>query len=268
MINLKRSLFSLCIISLIFTSCLSDGNSKVEARDAFAYITTVDGVTCAAVTQGMYGVYITSPSISLMYPGECCFLDYTVDDFDWNEKINQATGVNIKEKVDQRYLAISAPEGESEAIAKLGLGLFSPNNFWGDNWVFYFEQDAKSEKLYEANFYFDPENQFDQKGNDISGENKAIIDIYFAETSEEVKSSDFPNGVVLRTVANLESFRSYFMPDFSDGQEDKNGDKLVNVYIKFRYHKLATSSGGEPTVEYLGEWKSEGNEGFYMTFAE
>lgn len=263
MINLKRSLFSLCIISLIFTSCLSDSNSKVESYDEFAYITTVNGVTCAATYHG----YISSPSISLMYPGECCFLDYVIEDYMYGE-INQATGVNVREKADRRGLEISNPMGESESVKRIAVAIFSSTDYFGDNWVFHFEQDAKSEKLYEANFYFDPENQFDENGEDISGENKAIIDIYFAETSEEVKASDYPNGIYQRTVADFGAFRSYFAPDFSSGQENVNGDKLVNVYIKFRFHKLGSSSSEESSVEFYGGWKSEGNENFYMTFAE
>lgn len=256
--NLKwsiLSLFSLCLL----TSCLSDSDNEFVIGDDLAYITSMNGTKCAAISH--YG-YIASSAISNLPTGEYYLIDYKLT--------NPAFGVNqgevlghSKDPLEVSSLTTTDPEIDDMSILGMQIRSAYPDRHFADGWLFYFESPSSAKNQSKAYFYYDRDNQIDKNGNDVLQDNKIIIDVYFDAAGAEFA----PNSSKLqKVVADLSSLRYEYEPDFSKGGSDKDGNKYVNVGLQFRYSKVNNNSD-EAEITYLGAWDSNSSD-YYMLFED
>lgn len=262
----KTTLISVLIASF-FTSCLNNDSNLIESIQDLGYITTVNNTVCAATSCG----YVTSPEIKSLRLNECYILGYEINDPAQNGIYTADNVFNISESpVPQTRLNIGTPPSENIlSTESLDILSFAPTSYLGDRWLLKYSISLDDNEIAAANYYYDENNQIDARGDDISDENKVIIDVYFTKT-DTLDNNDVADHGKYLSIGNLESLRSAYTPDYSRSTASQDGKKKVNVLLQFRYHKYV-GANTTPEVSYLGNWDTDMTTDkriYYMTFSQ
>ena len=251
---MKKSLFKLILgvfaTVLLFTSCLGD-SSRSEEFSTFAYITTVDGVQCAAIG----GVYFWSPRIETLSQGRCYILGYRTNYEAYSSKILLAEDIAEPILLTTTYSRIESPTIE-DTFNPISFAPYygSSNSFYGDNWgVAYITTKLKESDTPNAYFFYDSNRQYemvDGVRQDVK-KNQMIIDVRFNYTP----GAD--GGTVLKrqclSVGNLSQIRQEYKMKNSDNFEF-GSEGYVSVAIRFRYNQLQSDGQTVKTDVYVGDW--------------
>ncbi len=253
---------TICALASIFllSSCLGDQSESIESGKDLAYITTFNNTKCAATNCG----YITSTEIQAMALGECYLVGYSISTPAVNGIYTPDRVINVSvTPLPQSPLREGTPLSEQEnnfAVDNLTIPFFYPTRYMGDRWIFKYAATLNSNEKLIPRYYYDANNQVDKNGDNIKNKNMVVIDVYF----EKVITTNQPTSGMNEylTIANLESLRNLYMPDFSQGTSTSTG-KNVDVQILFRYH-MNKGAGVPSEISYVGNWETYSR--VYMTF--
>ncbi|MFA6335447.1 MAG: hypothetical protein WCX48_07815 [Bacteroidales bacterium] len=254
---------SICTLATVLTlsSCLDDQNDSIESGKDLAFITTYNNTKCAATSCG----YVTSPEIQTLIQNECYLIGYIITDPAVDGIYTADNTYNVSDDpLPQTVLKEGTPENEQEnnsAVDNLTIPFFYPTHYMGDRWMFKYSAILNSNEKLTPRFYYDENNQVDKNGVSIKNENMVVIDVYF-EKSVVTGSNPASSGNEYLTIANFESLRTLYNPDYNRGYSTSN-EKCVDVQLLFRYHK--NRGVDEPSViSYVGDWETSSR--VYMTF--
>ncbi len=264
---MKTTLFKIiCTIStvvLLMSSCLGDSDSSIQIDRDFAYITTVDGIKCAATSSG-YIVDQAGDVVSGLTTGKCYWIAYKITGSS-SSNIYQAEYVNVLENgksLPQENLIPRVPysnvteaqRNDSIIAMSMSVGGGFASDYWGDNWLINFSVPLKEDEKVITYFYYDADNQDKDESGKVE-KNRIIVDVRFIKTNknpENVNTSNKP----LSAIGNLNYIRNFYQPDY-DGKE------FVDVPMKFRYQKY--NKDGQPAeIAYIGSWNANSGSNVYF----
>lgn len=257
--------FCCCFATFSLSSCLN-GDNTTSVNSDIAYITYKNNTKVAATA---YNGFITSPVVQGMSLGECYSVGYKVDGAVNNEVY---TAVEFVKNSDSpfpqtRLFSTPLPKDKTLPLAGLTAPIYSSSEeYWGDRWVFGYRVAVGEKETPKMYFYYDKDNQIDEDGKDVFGENKIIIDLYVAK--DMVSEAGTSTYKVITTVGNLSGLRaisSGFVPDYSQSKTTVGGKKYVDVPIQFRFLKQEIGST-KSEVDYIGSWGN--NRVFVMRFVQ
>ncbi|GAB6008202.1 hypothetical protein FACS1894179_05580 [Bacteroidia bacterium] len=250
---MKKSLFKLILgvfaTVMLFSSCLGDGNSSFE-NQTFAYITTKDGVQCAA----MDGNYFTSPLIKTLTPGRCYILGYRTNWEAVSGNILLAEDIAQPIALTTTYGRVSSPTVENT----FNPSAFQPeiavySDYLGNNCSFIYIAKLKEKDTPRAHCFYDVNRQYemiDGVRQDV-GKNQIIIDVRFDYISGADGSSV---NASWRSVSDLSEIKRWYKQNSENYDPSVSGD-FVKVDVKFRYNQLQSNETVKEDV-YIGSWTS------------
>ena len=245
--------FLLSVFAIIFSSCLGDGDNKIEVTKDFIYIDRDEYYNNFALpaSVGQYCSTSGTPLASLSY-GDCAFAGYKIignqtGSYPQLQEVNLIKTFSVG---DQPNVSIgSMPEGDLEyeiKISSLKVDLWSVGNMIGDRWLFISNcKLADGEKL-TAEFYFDESRQKDENGNSLP-KNRAIIDIRFKKINPATEEG---TNKPYEMVANFTDLRNALKDRI-----DFENQNVAYYRLKFRYRKIENdgSSYKEETIGTFSE---------------
>lgn len=254
--SLLKLVFSAFAAVLMFTSCLSDGDSTTERSGAFAYIKY-------DMAKGQYaaveGVHISSPFIKTLDVGECYLIGFRTS-FE-----QDAAGIYKAEDIAQPVRLLTLPgrvESASFMEDTFNPTAFEPryafyNDFLGDRWGFIYRVKLKEKDTPRAFFFYDTEKQYemvDGVRKDVE-KNQLIIDVRFDFIPGADGSSVERNEVTVGDLGEIKNSYKNASPNFEWSGTTNDGTKYAQVAIKFRYNQLQ-SDGTVKNDVYVGQWSS------------
>lgn len=263
-IGLKISICAI-VTALALSSCLKDQDNSIQSDQDLAFITTVNDTKCAATSSG----YVTSPEIQALTQEECYIIGYRLTTPPVNGIYTAEQVVNVSTTpLPQTALYEGLPANEQEnnlAVEDLYIPFYFPTDFMGDRWLFKYSTAIEEGKNVTVRFYYNAANQIDKEGDDISTKNKIIIDVYFDKHDATLAETRAANSKSHLAIANLESLRTLYNPNFDNHTGIYNGKKYVNVQLLFRYHRYIDPVRPSE-ISYIGNWDSYSS--VYMQFVE
>lgn len=249
---MKKSLFKLILgvfaTVLLFTSCLGDSNNSSENPKAFAYITTKDGVQCAA----MDGLYFTSTFIKTLTVGRCYILGYRTNYESVSSQVFLAEDIAQPITLTTTYGRVSSPTVENT----FNPSVFQPEiavyeDYRGNNCSFVYKAKLKEKDTPRAYCFYDVNRQYemvDGVRKDVE-KNQIIIDVRFDYLSGADGSTI---ETTWRSVSDLSEIKNRYKLD-SGKYDPTTSDSYVRVDVKFRYNQLQSDGTIKEDV-YYGNW--------------
>jgi len=248
---MKKSLFKLIFgvlaVTMLFTSCLSDGNNEVERQGSFAYITTINNVQCAAVD----GIYVTSTLIKSLNVGSCYLISFRISN-DMTGNVYNGTDLAQPSLLVRTTSSVSAPAVEdtfNPTALQPTYGSF--DSFFGDNWGFIYRVKLEEKSTPRAFFFYDEDKQYemvDGVRKDLS-KNQLIIDVRFTYTVGEGSAVERNE----LTVGNLKNIKEWY--EENGLVWDSSSQKTAEAAIKFRYNQKQSDETVKEDVT-VGDWYS------------
>jgi len=262
----KNVLVTACLAAvMLLASCVKNEDYTVTSERDFAYVTTVNDIKCAATSNG----YITGPEVKTLDQNECYFVSYELGGADQNQIYNTTLFSNLSmTPIPQTAIKVMTPPATTPvATTELNVVLFSATDYVDDRWLFTYTTAEETVLNTVVNFYYDANNQIDEEGNDVTHENKIIIDVQLVEGQEDAEEA---TDKALYAVGSLEQLRAIYPADFSASTSYSDGKKRANVLVQFRFKKHNVSTNVDETT-YLGTWDIDsisGEKVYYMTFVK
>jgi len=274
-VSLMKLVGSVSFAALLMTSCLGDGDSSYQSDRSFAYITSEPGYKVASTNVGFIRTQ-DSDGMSNLQENKCYFISFKITSTQSSSGVYPAEYINILDEgpITQSSLYIAEPysymdEDPNDTIQVNSLELmdyYPAKEVFGDRWLFkYAAPNRKDDDNVKAYFYFDENNQVNEKGEAIGfDENKIVIDVRFTKIegsgSGTTKTKDYTS------VGNLSSLRSsVYIPNYNE-----YGNAMVAV--KFRYVIPATTTGTPPTAKFYpagdAAWNGEGSSALVLYYTK
>ncbi|MDR1091468.1 MAG: hypothetical protein LBL79_10365 [Prevotella sp.] len=252
---MKKSLFKLILgvfaTMTLFSSCLGDSSNSRENPMAFAYITTKDGIQCAA----MDWYYFTSPIIKTLTVGKCYILGYRTNLEMASSQVILAEDIAQPIELTTTYGRVDSPTVENTFNpSEFKPDVFFFNDYYGDNWSFSYRASLKEKDTPRAHCFYDVNRQYemlDGVRKDVE-KNQIIIDVRF----DYVPGADgSTRDAYWYSVSNLSGIKSSYKENPEKYDPTKIIDNYVIVAVKFRYNQLQSDGTVKEDV-YVGNWTS------------
>ena len=236
--------FLLFAVAFAFSSCLGDGENKVEVSEDFVYVYSENGLVNYGFTLNAGGS-CSAQEFQQYSAGTCLLMGYKIT----GNQTNKANleDVNIRKVFpasDQaRLIEATAPtDVDPNEIfpSSLTLSFMYAANYYGDRFLFapvYYMADGTKVR---ARFYYDADAQTEGENATPIAKNRAIIDVRFIK---EVEASGSSISKTEEFVADFSNLRDILTRN--DVVEYSNN--AATVSLKFKYRKLRSTSN---TTEY------------------
>lgn len=247
-------------------------NYYYQAENAFAFITTVNGIKCASTDVG-YIATVNSNDMKNMKIGACYLISFRIST-NTVSSIYIADYINISNdgyEIPQNNLYIGKPysdlttETQADSIHAKAVAVeryYPTLDVYGDRWMLqYTISEIKDGDDVEAHFYYDPNNQTNEKNETIGfDKNKIVIDVRFIKKSSSGSGSSKTKEY--RYVGNLNQLRNLSQPNY-------NPENNARVAIKFRY--VSPANNGIPaTIKYYpsgdNAWNGDGSSAYILYY--
>lgn len=274
-VSLMKLIGSLSCAAFLMTSCLGDGDSSFQSDRSFAYITSESGVKVAATNVGFIRTD-KGAGMENLIPEECYFVSFKITSTQPSSGIYPAEYINALDNgypISQNGLYPGEPysdislenQNDSTQVNSLELLEYYPAaEVFGDRWLFkYTAPNVREDDNVRAYFYYDSNNQKNEKGETIGlSQNKIVIDVRFIKVegsgSGTTKSKDYVY------VGNFELLRGY-TPNY-------NKDGYARVAVKFRYVTPASGTVIVPTAKFYptgdAAWDGDGNSSLFLYYTQ
>ncbi|MBB4037722.1 hypothetical protein GGR21_003643 [Dysgonomonas hofstadii] len=276
-VSLMKLIGSLSCAALLMTSCLGDGDSSFQSDRSFAYITTDANYIKVASTNVGYIRTQDATGMTNLTDGQCYYISFKITSTQSSSGTYPAEYINVLDdgpisqkslyvtelgEPGEAYPGIEEEQSDTIQVNSLELREYYPaKEVFGDRWLFrYSVPNRKDDDQVKAYFYFDRDNQVNEKGEAIGfSENKIVIDVRFTKIdgsgSGTTKTKDY------ESVGNLSSLRNY-TPKYNDAGE-------AYVAVKFRYVTPATTTT-PPTAKFYptgdSAWVGDSNSSFFLYY--
>lgn len=253
--------FLLSTVAFIFSSCLGDGDNKIDVSKDFVFITEDNnGTKVAATWQAGYG---SAQELQGLEKGTCLWMGYKIigtqsGSYSNLEEINiQKTFLPQNQAPVRIMMPPAGTDSEEIYPNSLTVSVWTSGNYAGDRWLFTPNCALVDGEKITAVFYYDAAANVDGEGKPLK--NRAIIDVRFYRTSPGM-TGETPINKNEELVANFEDLRTELK-----NRIDFEGQNEAYYFLKFRFRK---SKEEAPYYEdaTIGDYSPDSSSGYRLGF--